>query len=35
MSDVQKLAKFGFSNFEYGVVGTDDLVLNNKKVPGL
>lgn len=35
MSDVQKLAKFGVSNFEYGVVGTDDLVLNTKKVPGL
>lgn len=30
-----KLAKFGCSNFEYGVVGTDDLVQTTRKVPGL
>lgn len=30
-----KLAKFGCSNFEYGVVGDDDLVQTTRKVPGL
>ena len=30
-----KLAKFGGSNFEYGVVGADDLVQTTRKVPGL
>ena len=30
-----KLAKFGCSNFEYGVVGADDLVQTTRKVPGL
>lgn len=30
-----KLAKFGCSSFEYGVVGTDDLVQTTRKVPGL
>ncbi len=30
-----KLAKFGCSSFEYGVVGADDLVQTTRKVPGL
>lgn len=30
-----KLAKFGCSDFEYGVVGADDLVQTTRKVPGL
>lgn len=30
-----KLAKFGCSNFEYGVVGDGDLVQTTRKVPGL
>lgn len=30
-----KLAKFGCSSFEYGVVGIDDLVQTTRKVPGL
>ncbi len=30
-----KLAKFGCSNFEYGVVDDDDLVQTTRKVPGL
>lgn len=30
-----KLAKFGCSSFEYGVVGDDDLVQTTRKVPGL
>lgn len=30
-----KLAKFGCSSFEYGVIGTDDLVKTTRKVPGL
>lgn len=30
-----KLAKFGCSNFEYGVVGADDMVQTTRKVPGL
>ena len=30
-----KLAKFGCSNFEYCVVGDDDLVQTTRKVPGL
>lgn len=30
-----KLAKFGCSSFEYGVVGADDLVQATRKVPGL
>lgn len=30
-----KLAKFGCSSFEYGVVGADDLVQTTWKVPGL
>lgn len=30
-----KLAKFGCSSFEYGVVSADDLVQTTRKVPGL
>lgn len=30
-----KLAKFGCSSFEYGVVGADDLVQTTRKIPGL
>ena len=31
----KKLAKFGASAFEYGVVGDDDFVLSTRKIQGL
>lgn len=35
MADNQKLAKFGVSNFEYGVLNENDLVVKTRKVSGL
>lgn len=31
----KKLAKFGASGFEYGIVGDDELVVSSRKMPGI
>lgn len=35
MAEPKHLVKYGVSNFEYGILGTNDLVATTKKVPGL